>query len=199
MAILVVEKKLESETDCWYKFMCDKPADIDNLPTSTTRGGLSGVKKYAHKTSIAYCVATARVYMLDNDDSWRLLAGIPESELEALELKAETIVQLKKEAESIEKSIEEKANTIEEQANKVTEIADKIFALGPSAGDGISNNAKGYILTLFETAAYKNTAMQATYNALREEWGMGSGTTVTSSTTATLGKAAIGKIVLGTV
>lgn len=103
MAILVVEKKLESETDCWYKFMCDKPADIDNLPTSTTRGGLSGVKKYAHKTSIAYCVATARVYMLDNDDSWRLLAGIPEFELEALELKAETIVQLKKEAESIEK------------------------------------------------------------------------------------------------
>ena len=38
--------------------------------------------------------------MLDNDDSWRLLAGIPESELEALELKAETIVQLKKEAEA---------------------------------------------------------------------------------------------------
>ena len=143
MAILIVEKKLESETDCWYKFMCDKPDDIDNLPTSTTRGGSSSVRKYALKTSIAYCVGTARVYMLDNDDSWRLLAGISDSELDALGLKAETILQLRNETESfrddakrIEKTVVDTAKLVEEQAVGVTEIADIISALGFSVVDG---------------------------------------------------------------
>lgn len=143
MAILVVEKKLESETDCWYKFMCDKPADIENLPTNTTLGGSSSVKKYARKTSVAYCVGSARVYMLDNDNSWRLLAGISDSELEALGLKAETILQLRDEtagfrddAQKIEKSVGDKAKFVEEQAGKVTEIADIISALGFSVVDG---------------------------------------------------------------
>ena len=48
-------------------------------------------------------------------------------------------------------------------------------------GSGISDAAKHYILALFENAAYKNGTMQATYNALKAEWGMGSGTTVTPS------------------
>ena len=48
-------------------------------------------------------------------------------------------------------------------------------------GSGISDAAKRYILALFENAAYKNGTMQATYNALKAEWGMGSGTTVTPS------------------
>ena len=51
---------------------------------------------------------------------------------------------------------------------------------GP-AGPGFTDAAKSYILALFENAAYKNGTMQATYNALRAEWGMGSGTTVTPS------------------
>ena len=48
-------------------------------------------------------------------------------------------------------------------------------------GSGISDAAKRYILALLENAAYKNGTMQATYNALKAEWGMGSGTTVTPS------------------
>ena len=51
---------------------------------------------------------------------------------------------------------------------------------GP-AGPGFTDAAKSYILALFENAAYKNSTMQATYNALKAEWGMGSGTTVTPS------------------
>ena len=51
---------------------------------------------------------------------------------------------------------------------------------GP-AGPGFTDAAKSYILTLFENAAYKNGTMQETYNALKAEWGMGSGTTVTPS------------------
>lgn len=51
---------------------------------------------------------------------------------------------------------------------------------GP-AGPGFTDAAKRYILALFENAAYKNGTMQATYNALKAEWGMGSGTTVTPS------------------
>ena len=51
---------------------------------------------------------------------------------------------------------------------------------GP-AGPGFTDAAKGYILALFENAAYKNDTMQATYAALKAEWGMGSGTTVTPS------------------
>ena len=51
---------------------------------------------------------------------------------------------------------------------------------GP-AGPGFTNAAKSYILALFENAAYKNDTMQATYAALKAEWGMGSGTTVTPS------------------
>ena len=53
---------------------------------------------------------------------------------------------------------------------------------GP-AGPGFTDAAKGYILALFENAAYKNDTMQATYAALKAEWGMGSGTTVTPSDT----------------
>ena len=50
-------------------------------------------------------------------------------------------------------------------------------------GSGISDAAKGYILALFENAAYKSDTMQATYAALKAEWGMESGTTVTPSDT----------------
>ena len=53
---------------------------------------------------------------------------------------------------------------------------------GP-AGPGFTDAAKGYILALFENAAYKSDTMQATYDALKAEWGMGSGTTVTPSDT----------------
>ncbi|WP_302276216.1 hypothetical protein [Faecalibacterium prausnitzii] len=53
---------------------------------------------------------------------------------------------------------------------------------GP-AGPGFTDAAKSYILALFENAAYKSDTMQATYNALKAEWGMGSGTTVTPSDT----------------
>ena len=49
---------------------------------------------------------------------------------------------------------------------------------GP-AGPGFTDAAKRYILALFENAAYKNDTMQATYAALKAEWGMGSGTIVT--------------------
>ena len=48
-------------------------------------------------------------------------------------------------------------------------------------GSGISDAAKRYILALFENAAYKNGTMQATYNALKAEWGMGSGTVIPPS------------------
>ena len=51
---------------------------------------------------------------------------------------------------------------------------------GP-AGSGFTDAAKGYILALFENAAYTNSTMLATCNALKAEWGMGSGTTVTPS------------------
>ena len=53
---------------------------------------------------------------------------------------------------------------------------------GP-AGPGITDAAKGYILALFENAAYTNSTMLATCNALKAEWGLGSGTTVTPSDT----------------
>ena len=49
---------------------------------------------------------------------------------------------------------------------------------GP-AGPGFTDVAKGYILALFENAAYTNSTMLATCNALKAEWGMGSGTIVT--------------------
>ena len=52
---------------------------------------------------------------------------------------------------------------------------------GGGSGGGITDAAKGYILALFENAAYKNDTMRATYDALKAEWGMGSGTTVTPS------------------
>ena len=52
---------------------------------------------------------------------------------------------------------------------------------GGGFGGGITDAAKGYILALFENAAYKNDTMRATYDALKAEWGMGSGTTVTPS------------------
>ena len=46
---------------------------------------------------------------------------------------------------------------------------------GP-AGPGFTDAAKRYILALFENAAYKNGKMQATYAALKAEWGIESGT-----------------------
>lgn len=46
---------------------------------------------------------------------------------------------------------------------------------GP-AGPGFTDAAKRYILALFENAAYKNGTMQATYAALKAEWGIESGT-----------------------
>ena len=81
--------------------------------------------------------------MLDNDDSWRLLAGISDSELDALGLKAETILQLRNEtasfrddAKKIEKTVGDTAKIVEEQAGRVTEIADIISALGFTVVDG---------------------------------------------------------------
>ena len=53
---------------------------------------------------------------------------------------------------------------------------------GP-AGPGFTDAAKSYILALFENAAYTNSTMLATCNALKTEWGMGSGTPVTPSDT----------------
>nr|DAM50357.1 MAG TPA: BclA protein [Caudoviricetes sp.] len=44
---------------------------------------------------------------------------------------------------------------------------------GP-AGPGFTDAAKSYILALFENAAYTNSTMLATCNALKAEWGMGS-------------------------
>nr|DAD72552.1 MAG TPA: hypothetical protein [Myoviridae sp. ctSGr1] len=58
---------------------------------------------------------------------------------------------------------------------KIYDSAGRLVYDGDSGG-GITDAAKGYILALFENAAYKNDTMQATYNALRKEWGMGSGT-----------------------
>ena len=50
-----------------------------------------------------------------------------------------------------------------------------------AVGPGFTDAAKGYILTLFEHAAYNDTSMRATYDALKTEWGMGSGTVVPPS------------------
>ncbi len=59
-----------------------------------------------------------------------------------------------------------------------------VFPVTNTDGEnGISDTAKAYILALFENAAYKSDTMQATYAALKAEWGMGSGTTVTPSDT----------------
>ena len=43
---------------------------------------------------------------------------------------------------------------------------------GGDSGGGITEAAKGYILTLFEHAAYNDTSMRATYDALKTEWGI---------------------------
>ena len=53
---------------------------------------------------------------------------------------------------------------------KIYDSAGRLVYDGDSGG-GITDAAKGYILALFENAAYKNDTMQATYNALRKEWG----------------------------
>lgn len=56
-----------------------------------------------------------------------------------------------------------------------------VTSVSGGTGDGITDAAKSYILALFENAAYTNSTMLATCNALKAEWGMGSGTTVTPS------------------
>ena len=56
-----------------------------------------------------------------------------------------------------------------------------VTSVSGGTGDGITEAAKSYILALFENAAYTNSTMRATCNALKAEWGMGSGTTVTPS------------------
>ena len=43
---------------------------------------------------------------------------------------------------------------------------------GGGSGGGITDAAKGYILTLFEHAAYNDTSMRTTYDALKTEWGI---------------------------
>ena len=58
-----------------------------------------------------------------------------------------------------------------------------VTSVSGGTGDGITDAAKSYILALFENAAYTNSTMLATCNALKAEWGMGSGTTVTPSDT----------------
>ena len=67
--------------------------------------------------------------------------------------------------------------------NGIAQLASEVgkFNGGSTVGPGFTDAAKSYILALFENAAYKNGTMQATYNALKAEWGMGSGTTVTPS------------------
>lgn len=57
---------------------------------------------------------------------------------------------------------------------------------GGGSGGGMTDAAKGYILTLFEHAAYNDTSMRATYNALKAEWGMGSSQPETPSTPVTV-------------
>ena len=58
-----------------------------------------------------------------------------------------------------------------------------VTSVSGGTGDGITDAAKSYILALFENAAYTNSTMLATCNALKAEWGMESGTTVTPSDT----------------
>lgn len=57
---------------------------------------------------------------------------------------------------------------------------------GGGSGGGMTDAAKGYILTLFEHAAYNDTSMRATYNALKAEWGMGSSQPEKPSTPVTV-------------
>ena len=47
-----------------------------------------------------------------------------------------------------------------------------VTSVSGGTGDGITDAAKGYILTLFEHAAYNDTSMRATYDALKTEWGI---------------------------
>ena len=99
MAFLIAEKKLETEQSCWYRFVCDTPADILNLPNATDSGKSYTTKKLALKTSLAYCIGTSRIYMLDSTNQWRLLAGITDIELAAMAVKAEDILAYRNEAE----------------------------------------------------------------------------------------------------
>ena len=68
--------------------------------------------------------------------------------------------------------------------NGIAQLASEVgkFNGGSTVGPGFTDAAKRYILALFENAAYKNDTMQATYAALKAEWGMGSGTIVTVTT-----------------
>lgn len=61
--------------------------------------------------------------------------------------------------------------------------AGAVGATGPKGetGPGFTDTAKRLILTLFEGAAYGNTEMQATLEALRTEWDGSGGTTVAVS------------------
>ena len=109
MAILVAEKALETETSCWYKFVCDTASDIATLPTSQTTGTSYRVKKTARPTSIAYCVGEARLYMLDSNDKWRALYGLSDDVLDALGKSAKELLAICKETEGYRDSASESA------------------------------------------------------------------------------------------
>ena len=109
MAILVAEKALETETSCWYKFVCDTTSDIATLPTSQTTGTSYRVKKTARPTSIAYCVGEARLYMLDSNDKWRALYGLSDDVLDALGKSAKELLAICKETEGYRDSASESA------------------------------------------------------------------------------------------
>lgn len=109
MAILVAEKNLETETSCWYKFVCDTASDIATLPTSQTTGTSYRVKKTARPTSIAYCVGEARLYMLDSNDKWRALYGLSDDVLDALGKSAKELLAICKETEGYRDSASESA------------------------------------------------------------------------------------------
>lgn len=123
MAILVAEKKLETETACWYKFVVDTPDDIANLPTSESFGESYQVKKTAKCASVAYCISTTNVYMLDLHDEWRILAAIPSVELEAMNIKAQEIITYRDEAKQAAASAIETLETFRQER---AEAAEKI-------------------------------------------------------------------------
>ena len=126
MAILIADKRLDTETSCWYSFVCDKAEDIASLPTSRSSGLSDQVKKVARQTSIAYCIEEARQYMLDSNDEWRAMAALSDDVLEALNVSAKELLHLREDIEGIKTTAEEAATDAKEAATQVKQNADKI-------------------------------------------------------------------------
>lgn len=133
MAFLIAEKKLETEQSCWYRFVCDTPADILNLPNATDSGKSYTTKKLALKTSLAYCIGTSRIYMLDSTNQWRLLAGITDIELAAMAVKAEDILAYRNEAERFKDITIERAAAALASQNASKDSADDAAASAKEA------------------------------------------------------------------